>query len=1812
MPDRPKGHHSSSSASGGALSFLPAIFGRRPAPPTTSLAHANSSSRQSSTSTDRAGSLDEVTSPRAGTLSLPARQQETSPRPFHLDLAIDLMQDGTESTAELCEIVKATAVWLANQLIDSDVFAVDERNRVTPEDLTKLYIKAVEFAKPNSDDSLRTSAIRLLAALVATSPPPRSPIDHTDLALPDNINARTIYQLIVSPSGPPSTAAMVDAVFVEVGALKALTKNGTEVVGLDGLVGWLVRGLKEMTEEWAMWCTRKEEDWDSTSSRGRGQPFALIKPASPADAATCIIELISSIVSHQLPLFTQDDFSRIVVPMLDFLTAGVIAESSEVNPLGLGSRRASPFTSALNSPTGNALGFEPRLRQSIASNRSRTGTMSNQNTAASTPKTIRASVASPHSVASPTVMSPPLNQVSYKWPRILPAICGFLEVLVSDATVNDQLFNKIVVFVCLCSGQDEVDKISEAGWTAVNELVATILGPKARSRGEQGVRKVLEGNETWDKVVDADRKILRGAVIVARSLLHHLERQETPTCSLATLVPSLLAAQTTKRFPPAERSRWQVVDYEILGLLQDHLFALERSNGGDETGPDAWTEGEAACELLQGLIWVKSEHDSPLATIFDSVIHQIPSAIGRLHASSSTSPSFYHPKYIQLLLELGPHLDEADATLVVNQYQRDCLCLPFTSGWTDNIWKLLNAFYLSPTHLSVKRKVGELLLHEVYGIAEDMTEHRTEVVDTVIVPFLEKVLVDETDEELFKDALAVLVKAAVSETMERDEERRKIRAGKGPNEIDDEDAAVLPSDAHKEAAAGGSFHAIRALIIKVATLAPCNVASTRVASPSLKGKEIVSISSALAGISTEAPVATGSSHADCRPLLAVTSLIAIFTRLAFSPPVSSLPKELRTPTSSRCIDIYRDLLGLLFPMTDDSGPEAAVKIPARCPKARIAILGWMTRMRADPRHRIFMRSDMDSTIAPFAAILKRTPEFEQEAKGAEDLSRKASKAGRDEERGRQGRSKEEPGRSRSRSRQPAILRGADPTYTPLWSIPETVDFEFPPNTHPSESLLTYDPNHPSLRNKDARPVVGVWLPVSEYIRVLNGILRGHDWELVSYVLTFLPLQLSNKVFFHGARATREVRALLDVLCTGVMSGSTWEKRFNVPPHIRKIDLNAAAYQSLSVLVSFRSIFDRNACDRLIQAFKDGLQGKSEVAKPCIQALTLAIYELEQHVGRHLLSIIEALNNILSTTGLAVHILEFLIAIGQNGSLFRNFTDEQYRLVFVVAINYIADHNARSDTVVDLSDPAKREDYTLSQHVIGLAYHSIYIWFMVLKLHQRPNLVPEITRELNKARSKRESTDEMTEVCFDWLARYAYGNADPKPATSFLSEMIMEKAEDTPPKSQSWFLGGAIVTITAHSRSGWATINTTRPTGSTAVVCKLENVPLLELGEASADLVSLPAVLMANRPAEDNDGAKAILDAKLSQPTDTFDASSQDGLIWSGATPSQRRKDVVIEPSYLALQLLSSYPNASLETPRGRLIPDEEIYHRSLRGIQQTPVIDNLKIAVLYVGPGQTTEAAILGNIDGSPPYLHFLSGLGRLIRLKGQVDVFVGGLNRKDDSDGEYAYAWWDDLSQLVFHTATMMPNIESAPDMFNKKRHIGNDYVKIVYNDSGGDFAFDTINTAWNFINIVISPFSTGANSLPGPGSGSAGQEQGEDWDREQWFKVSVQRAPGIPDFSPIGTHKLVSGRALPILVRHVAHLANDMAARFAHIRIATDATSAEYITSWRFRFRAMQRLKQMLPAVELPDEDDEAAREQLLRDFTRNFSYQTRPEKE
>jgi len=312
-----------------------------------------------------------------------------------------------------------------------------------------------------------------------------------------------------------------------------------------------------------------------------------------------------------------------------------------------------------------------------------------------------------------------------------------------------------------------------------------------------------------------------------------------------------------------------------------------------------------------------------------------------------------------------------------------------------------------------------------------------------------------------------------------------------------------------------------------------------------------------------------------------------------------------------------------------------------------------------------------------------------------------------------------------------------------------------------------------------------------------------------------------------------------------------------------------------------------------------------------------------------------------------------------------------------------------------------------------------------------------------------------------------------------------------------------------------------------------------------------------------------------------------GYVWQGSAPSQRRKEVAIDPSFFALQLSQYGRNVGQRRSRFKVV-DTSSLPTFFRTLDRMPVIDTHKVGIMYVAPGQTHEREILGNYHGSPAYTRFLEGIGRLINLRGQVDVYAGGLD--PDEDGEYAYAWWDDIGQILYHTATLMPNHEHDPHFNYKKRHIGNDLVRIVWNDSGVPYRFDTLATQFQFVNIVIEPHSLGAiaafsNSLH----------------ENEYFRVTVQRAPGMNEFTPIGNFKLISAENLPLLVRQLSLLGDWFASVFQHTQ--GDTVQVEVQTNWRARLQAIKRFRAQMPPAPEPEDGEGFLLQESSRDFTVEF---------
>uniref|UniRef100_A0A182MSN4 Rap-GAP domain-containing protein n=1 Tax=Anopheles culicifacies TaxID=139723 RepID=A0A182MSN4_9DIPT len=207
--------------------------------------------------------------------------------------------------------------------------------------------------------------------------------------------------------------------------------------------------------------------------------------------------------------------------------------------------------------------------------------------------------------------------------------------------------------------------------------------------------------------------------------------------------------------------------------------------------------------------------------------------------------------------------------------------------------------------------------------------------------------------------------------------------------------------------------------------------------------------------------------------------------------------------------------------------------------------------------------------------------------------------------------------------------------------------------------------------------------------------------------------------------------------------------------------------------------------------------------------------------------------------------------------------------------------------------------------------------------------------------------------------------------------------------------------------------------------------------------------------------------------------SRDGSKWSAANVSRMRNEhinrTVVSPSFVFLQLYHHGQFGS-ECP---LLMDKDP-EKAIALLDLIPPFEMHKIGVLYVGPGQAgNETEILKNRYGSLRYAEFLSSLGTLVAIKDakEKNIFID--LESNGKDGAFTYIYQDDIVQLTFHVATLMPNKRQDPHCNEKKKHIGNDFVTIVYNESGEEYDLKTIRGQYNYACVIVEPIELNSNRV-------------------------------------------------------------------------------------------------------------------------------------
>ncbi|CAO3611300.1 unnamed protein product [Cunninghamella echinulata] len=1388
----------------------------------------------------------------------------------------------------------------------------------------------------------------------------------------------------------------------------------------------------------------------------------------------------------------------------------------------------------------------------------------------------------------------------------------------------------------------------------------------------------------------------------------------------------------------------QVIHACILNSLTILLEQNQHENIGLMEWDIIWDIGDLCSLFVLSIMDDSSKNvvQTQLLPVY-SPIHQLSRFLGKIY-KLYMSKQYKGPvqRFMQVLFALRRYASESSATILLNYFEAEHFFLPSSENWINLLLEITNTFFLSPpseTTYVIRSRVLKIVTDVCVAVkdfySEDMyqqivipmmnniAQEKETAIQQKAIDLLVECLSDCQHAELFDTMLEILKQCA----------KCKCTTFDNTNSGHHQDSTISRSNKPHSSTLRRSLSHSKTKPLQ--TVTDQSLPRSATATPLLNSTH--SASTPPLTIASSSSTTTSSSHGQCTGAHSTCGILDLFEQL------------LRADTKAAfCVKVYNTILQIV---NDSADLLCAFGGP------KLLAVDMLLRFRCSPNHRIFIIEKVPNTgeneyVAGIRKIYDEHKIAIQKQRDAESY----------------GTSIAQPSIGKDRYDQPN-------PFLLSYDEKNTTNDDDDDDDDDDEDEDEEDANE-TTSNTNNYYVLNINGMVKAYIKILNN---SQNWELISFILKRLTWQLATKHMFCGASSC--IRRLRRTLVNQISGRNFLKQIINLPPTVKRNDLNVYAYQLLTVLISYRRLFNKHSQDKIVYAFYIGITQVTAATKPCINALNICCHELPLSIAKMLNEILQRMSQIISVASVSVHILEFLSGLARLPNLYANFTGDMYKPVFAIALNYLqharsvtasgstANNNNNTTALTNQVSPVSTPGLTISpmfnspiisnsvpstpsqqqphqqqqtskegampQYVLIMAYLVITVWFTAIPLRERRKHVPFIIQRLVAG----NTMDEQTVTCIDMLSRFAFADVSLSPQKTLVSKILMEGSDDSTTTSltgqnkstnngRTWVYGNTLLTLKTAKALGWVEITIRRPSGTVSMMCNIENViksdaidyktlPALLMMQYQPDLMAVRLLNEADAKQEDlmnanlsntstsitmkgsnnkdkhqltvegealgitfdeeeeegddnqnegenedgdiniNDDAKENAETDLElvsseniasplstdnnngsnnnnnnilsptsplsstsnqkvednnnvgaksppQPNTNTTSSSSSPLLPPGLkTPrlgktkadiaqeerihtivrdilsdqgehgvSQQSRNILrkmepsLDPGFLYLQL-NNYPDLTNHFEMLPPLADDESTTRAINTLDRIPVVDFHKIGVIYVAKGQTQEVDILANTYGSPAYVKFLNGLGTIERLRGRTGN-TGGLDRENDVDGKYAYFWKDDVTEMVFHVATMMPTqLDRDPRCSGKKRHIGNDYVTIVYFDNDDmtvEYAFDTLPGQFNFINIIVTPFSMSTEKLI-PSQAIWGEEN-------TFFKVTMQRRHDMPEMGPISETKLISAQSLPGFIRQISLHANIFAQIFHHFGAGG---RQEYVSHWKERLRHIRRIK-------------------------------------
>jgi len=148
---------------------------------------------------------------------------------------------------------------------------------------------------------------------------------------------------------------------------------------------------------------------------------------------------------------------------------------------------------------------------------------------------------------------------------------------------------------------------------------------------------------------------------------------------------------------------------------------------------------------------------------------------------------------------------------------------------------------------------------------------------------------------------------------------------------------------------------------------------------------------------------------------------------------------------------------------------------------------------------------------------------------------------------------------------------------------------------------------------------------------------------------------------------------------------------------------------------------------------------------------------------------------------------------------------------------------------------------------------------------------------------------------------------------------------------------------------------------------------------------------------------------------------------------------------------------------------DQLICEDLKNFEQLQLKLAYKFGLLYCAAGQTTEYEMFSNQKGSPDFEEFLDTIGERVELNGWPN-YRGGLDVNNGTSGEQSLYTKFQEYEVMFHVSTLLPYVEEDWQRLERKRHIGNDVVVVVFQEGEQLYNPNTLQSNFSHIIVVIA----------------------------------------------------------------------------------------------------------------------------------------------